>query len=331
MSGFNKILGNEEIIRHLKNAILLNKVSHAYIISGEKGMGKKLVATTFAMALQCENEEEKPCMHCRSCSQILSENHPDVFMVSHEKPGSIGVEEIRTQVNDQIVIKPYNGRYKIYIIDEAEKMTQQAQNSLLKTIEEPPAYAVILLLTANTDMLLPTIASRCVVLNMRNVESSLVKEYIANNTNLPQNELNIIVAFSNGNIGKALRLASSEQFGQLKEATVFLLKHLTQMEIYEIVLAVKNLNELKLDINDAIDLMMTWFRDVLLYKITKNLNDLIYKDEYKHISMQASKASYNGIEMIFSAMEKTKVRLHANVNFDLAMELMFLTIKENIA
>lgn len=330
MSSFNEVLGNEELIKHFKNAIKLNKVSHAYIINGEKGMGKKTIASAFALELQCESNEYRPCMQCRSCSQMSSGNHPDVIMVTHEKPNSIGVEEIRTQVNNSITIRPYSSPYKIYILDEADKMTPQAQNSILKTIEEPPEYAIVILLTTNTEMLLPTILSRCILLNIRPLDGGTVKQYLNNKTKLSEYETNIIVAFSNGNLGKAIRLASSERFMQLKESVIHLLKHLPEMEIYEVVVAVKKLDEFKLEVNDYIDLMMTWFRDVLYYKITKSLEDLIYKDEYRYISTQASKASYNGIETILLAMEKTKTRLNANVNFDLAIELMFLTIKENI-
>jgi len=330
MPDFHDIIGNDVIINHIKNAVQFNKVSHAYIINGEKGMGKKLMATMFCMTLQCENEEEKPCMTCHSCSQMLSGNHPDVIWVSHEKPSSIGVEDIRSQINNQIMIKPYSNPYKIYIIDEAEKMTVQAQNSLLKTIEEPPAYAVIFLLTANTEILLPTILSRCIILNMRPVESDKVKQYIINQTGISEYEANIIATFANGNIGKAMNFAISSDFKKIREEIILLLKHLPEMEVYEIVSAVKNLHEYKLEINDCIDLMMTWYRDVLLYKITKSIDDLIFKDEYKYISRQASKASYSGIETMLLAMDKAKVRLNANVNFDLAIELMFLTIKENI-
>lgn len=141
-------------------------MSHAYIINGEKGSGKKLLAGIFAQTLQCQEKGTEPCMHCQSCLQAQSMNQPDIIRVTHEKPNTISVEDIRGQLNGDIQIKPYSSPYKIYIVDEAEKLSPQAQNALLKTIEEPPAYAVILLLTANTGMLLPTILSRCVVLDL---------------------------------------------------------------------------------------------------------------------------------------------------------------------
>ena len=136
MAGFKDIIGHKQIIEHLENAIKMDKVSHAYIFNGADKSGKKMLAEAFAMALQCENQENKPCMECRSCKQAMDHNQPDIIYVSHEKPNTIGVDDIRLQVNNDIVIKPYSSKYKIYIIDEAEKMNIQAQNALLKTIEE---------------------------------------------------------------------------------------------------------------------------------------------------------------------------------------------------
>ena len=157
MAGFKDIIGHEQIIEHLQNAISMDKVTHAYILNGPDRSGKMMLAEAFAMALQCEKGGSEPCLACHSCKQAESHNQPDIIYVKHEKPNTISVDDIRTQVNNDIVVKPYSSRYKIYIIDEAEKMNQQAQNALLKTIEEPPAYAVLLLLTTNADLFLPTI------------------------------------------------------------------------------------------------------------------------------------------------------------------------------
>ena len=176
MPAFKDIVGHEQIIEHLQNAITMDKVSHAYILNGPDKSGKMMLAEAFAMALQCEKHGTDPCMECDSCKRALSKNHPDIITITHEKPNSIGIEDIRIQLIDDVSIKPYTGPYKIYILNEAEKLTLQAQNALLKTIEEPPAYAVILLLTSNADSLLPTISSRCVTLNLRPVKESDVKE-----------------------------------------------------------------------------------------------------------------------------------------------------------
>ena len=136
MAGFQDIYGQEAMKEHLQNAIRLGKVSHAYIINGERNSGKEFIARIFARTLQCERGGIEPCGECHSCKQAESGNQPDIIRVTHEKPNSIGVEDIRSQVNNDIVIKPYSSPYKIYIINEGEKMTVQAQNALLKTLEE---------------------------------------------------------------------------------------------------------------------------------------------------------------------------------------------------
>ena len=256
-------------------------------------------------------------------------NQPDIIYVSHEKPNTIGVDDIRTQINNDIVIKPYSSRYKVYIVDEAEKMNQQAQNALLKTIEEPPAYAVILLLTTNADSFLPTILSRCITLNLKVVKEDVIKSYLMKTYHIPDYQADVCAAFSQGNVGKAIQLASSEEFGELKASVLQLMKRLEDIDLYEMTAAVKQIAEYKLTVNDYFDLMMIWFRDVLYMKATNDVNGLIFKDEVYDIKKQAAKRSYQGIETIIRALETAKVRISANVNFDLVIELLLLTIKEN--
>ena len=329
MAGFHDILGHEQIIAHLQNAIEEDKVSHAYIFNGPEASGKMMLAEAFAMALQCEGEGKRPCLECRSCRQAADHNQPDIIYVSHEKPNTIGVDDIRTQINNDIDIKPYSSRYKVYIVDEAQKMNQQAQNALLKTIEEPPAYAVILLLTTNADSFLQTILSRCITLNLKAVKEDKIKEYLMKHYQIPDYQADICAAFSQGNVGKAIQLASSEEFGELKASVLQLMKRLEDIDLYEMTGAVKQIAEYKLSVNDYFDLMMIWFRDVLYLKATNDVDGLIFKDEVYDIKKQAAKRSYQGIETILEALEKAKIRLNANVNFDLVIELLLLTIKEN--
>jgi DNA polymerase-3 subunit delta' len=337
MLDFNHIIGHEQIIQHLKNAIRLDKISHAYIIAGEDGSGKNMLAGAFAMALQCQEiqqgkdaktEETDSCGKCKSCLQAATDNQPDIIRVTHEK-ASIGIDDIRIQVNNDIQIKPYNSPYKIYIIDEAEKLTEQAQNALLKTIEEPPKYAVILLLTNNLNALLPTILSRCVTLKLQAVDKDQIKDYLMSKYQVPDYQAELSTVFAGGNVGKAIQYASSESFTEMRKDVLHLLKYIDNMELYEIIDALKRMSENKSQIDDYLDLIILWYRDVLMFKVTKDINQIIYKSEYLDISKQASIRSYEGIEEIIKAIEKAKVRLSANVNFDIAIELMLLTIKEN--
>ena len=330
MSGFQQIIGHEQIINHLKSAMKWNKVSHAYIFNGEKGSGKKMLANAFAQMLQCEGEGEKPCGTCRSCRQAESGNHPDIIRVIHEKPNSIGIEDIREQLAGDIQIKPYQSRYKIYIVPDSEKMTVQAQNALLKTIEEPPSYAVILFLTTNAASFLPTILSRCVVLNMKPVPDTEVRKYLMEHVEIPDYQADVCTAFAQGNIGKAVKIATSENFNEIKTSALYLVKHIPNMDISEITAAVKAVTEFKVDIQDYLDLLAVWYRDVLYFKATNDVNGLIFKEEVKYIREQTNHGSYEGMEQILQGLTKAKERLNANVNFDLTMELLFLTIKENL-
>lgn len=329
LGGFDEIIGHQHVIAHFQNAIKLNKISHGYILNGEEGAGKNLLASEFSKALQCEEKSVNSCGYCKSCKQADTKNHPDIIWITHEKPNSIGVNDLREQLITDIQIKPYSSKYKIYIIDEAEKMTVQAQNALLKTIEEPPEYGVILLLTINADGFLPTILSRCAILNLRAIDNMQIKKYLMEKYEIPDYKANICVSFAQGNIGKAIKLASSERFDEIKEQVVKLLKNISNMEHSALLDYVKEMEIYKQDINEYLDLMLVWYRDVLLFKVTNDINGLVFRGEYSSISKAAISSSYEGLEIIISAIDKAKVRLRANVNFGLTIELLLLTIKEN--
>lgn len=329
MAKFADIIGQEQIKEHFEGALSSGKVSHAYLINGERSSGKEFIANIFAAALQCESNGTDPCGECHSCKQAATGNQPDIIHVTHEKPGVIGVDDIRNQINNDIVIKPYSSNYKIYIMNEAEKMTPQAQNALLKTLEEPPAYAVILLLTTNVDSMLQTILSRCVVLNMKPVADELVKKFLMKEVQVPDYKADICVAFARGNIGKAKLLAASEEFENVKDAAVSLLKNIKDMEVDDLIKNVKSIGEFKLEVTDYLDIMAIWYRDALLFKATNDANHLIFKDEIQYIKRVADQSTYEGIEVILQALEQAKRRISANVNFDLVIELLLLTIQEN--
>lgn len=329
MNGFKDVVGHKDIIEYIQSAVEQDKVSHAYILNGERGSGKKLLAELFATTLQCEKKGKEPCGECHACKQADSGNHPDIIHVTHEKPNSISVDDIRQQVNNDILVKPYSGSHKIYIIAEADMLTEQAQNALLKTIEEPPQYAVIFLLTENADSLLATIRSRCVMLKLKNIKNILIKKYLMEQMGVPDYKADICTAFAQGNVGRAIMLATSEHFNEVKEEAIQLLKYINEMEVSEIIDAVKRSGRYKIQIIDYLDIIMIWYRDILLYKATKDVDGVVFGDQLKYIKERASKSSYEGIEIILESLEKAKARLRANVNFELIMELLFLTIKEN--
>jgi DNA polymerase-3 subunit delta' len=348
MADFADIYDQEQMKEHMQHALKTGKVSHAYIISGENGSGKELVAGVFAKALQCENRSEKEglieaCGECPSCIKALSGNHPDIITITHEKENSIGVDDIRQKLRDDVVIKPYESRYKIYLIPEGEKMTVAAQNALLKTLEEPPSYIIIIILTSNINAFLPTIISRCIVLPMKPVKDDIIKKYLMEKCQVVDYKAELSAAFARGNIGKALDLASNERFERLKNETIDLIARMGNLEIHEMMDRVHLLltpeedkdKSGKKDVDmrqyeDFMDILTFLFRDMLVYKATGSDSHLIFTDKVSYISSVTPKCSYEGINSMIREMETARSRIDSNVNMDLALELMLLGIKEHL-
>lgn len=330
MAGYEDIVGHLQIKEQLQNAITADMVSHAYILNGPKDSGKMMLAEAFAMALQCEEGNPCGCMECRSCKQAMNHNQPDIIYVQHEKPNFISIKEIREQLVGDMEIKPYSSKYKIYIVDEAEKMRVEAQNALLKTIEEPPHYGVILLLTSNAEMLLSTIRSRCVQINIKTVADDLIRKHLMQKYQYPDYQANIAVAFAQGNVGKAISLSGSEEFAEEKSSVISIVKKLRNCAISDIPERVKGLVPYKEtgQMDEYLDLMQIWYRDVLFYKSTGQIKGLIYQEEISEIKKQAESVSYLGIQKAFDAIDTARIRLAANGSFELTLEIMLLKIKE---
>ena len=189
-----------------------------------------------------------------SCHQAESGNQPDIIWVNREK-ASLGIDEIRAKLCNTMDIRPFSSPYKVYIVPEAEKMTEAAQNALLKTIEEPPEYGVVILLTSNISELLPTIQSRCLTLEFRPLSTATEGEF-----------------------------ARSEDFIERKDKILSLLHNVGQMDLSEMLALIKDLGTRKDEVRDYIDLMSLWYRDVLLFKATKNLTVLLLWKDRRNIT-----------------------------------------------
>lgn len=321
------VIGQEQMTQNLENALKYKKISHAYLFQGERLSGKRMIADIFARALQCEADGNRPCNQCRSCKQALSVNHPDIIYVEHDKPNVISVDNIRTQINGDIAIKPYSSAYKIYIVDEAEKMNTQAQNALLKTLEEPPEYAVIMLLAMRAEAMLPTILSRCVTLNTKPVPDDKIKHFLMSKIQIPDYRASICASFARGNVGRAIQLASNEEFDTMKAEVLGNLKSVFEMEVYQMAAAAKRITEEKFEVEDYLDLCFIWYRDILLYKACKDRKHLVFLEEIHDIERIGEKYSYEAIEKVIGAIEQARSRIKSNVNFDLTMELLFMAMK----
>lgn len=324
---FSDVIGQEKIVAHMKSAIIEKKLSHAYIISGEKGSGKKLISGIFASAIQCEKGFGNPCCECQSCKQAANGNNPDIHRITHEKPGVISVDEIRVQLNADITIKPYSRPHKVYIIDEAEKMNEQAQNAMLKTIEEPPEYAIIILLVTNEKILLPTILSRCVLLNMRAVDNGRIKKMLTDKYGISEYMADVAATFSDGVPGKAIEFAGSEQFVEMKNEVIGTLKRLSGMDAGKLYSTVKDWGD-KQELRERLQLMTMWYRDVLVVKSLDNNRSILFKDDEYTIHELAAQLEYKEIVRKLDAIETLREQVRANVNVETALMLLFLTLRD---
>lgn len=328
MQSFADIIGQAPIKEHLNKSLQTGKISHAYIFYGEKGSGKKALADLFARALQCEGKELRPCNQCISCKQAINHNQPDIIYVQHEKPTLISVDEIRQQINNDIAIKPYSSERKIYIMDEAEKMNPAAQNALLKTLEEPPAYATILLLTTNLEALLPTIRSRCVTLTLKPVLDVEIQKYLMREVQVPDYKAGICAAFARGNVGRARELAVSQEFEELKEETLQLLQNIADKSISDLAAFAKAKADKSANTEGFLELLQMWYRDVLMYKATSSSQRLIFSADVSGIKRMALKCTYEGLNRVLDAIEEARTRLTSNVNPELTLEWLLLVAQE---
>lgn len=328
-TGFESIIGHEDTIEKLKAAAATGRLSHAYCIAGEPGVGKNYLARRFAMAIQCEKHTGDACMECPSCKKAMSGNHPDIIYIRHEKPGSIGVDEIREQLVNDIEVKPYESEHKVYIIPEAQLLTPQAQNAMLKTLEEPPAYGCIMLVTDNKELLLPTISSRCSMINVETISEDQTFRYLKDVLLIPEGEARLQAAFSQGNIGRARKLASAGDFMEKLQESLRYLKRSKELDSAARIELDKKIALDKQGIYDYLDIFEMWFRDVLYYKASRDADRIVFKDEVKALEERAQVSSYEGIQTIIDSIHSARARLRANVTPELVLELLFLTIWEN--
>lgn len=328
MDSFEDIIGQDEITDYFKRTISRDKVSHALILNGEKHTGKDYIARIYAATLQCEEKGLKPCGKCRSCRMSESGNHPDIITVTHENENSIGVKDIREQLNDDIVIKPYYSARKIYIIPEASIMTEEAQNALLKTLEEPPVYASIILLVNNRERMLPTILSRCVTLNIRPVGSEKIREYLKKRKSITGREADVAVAFARGSIGRAEILASSEEYAAVLRDVTDVLSHIKNISISEELDFIKKISDNKETAFDYLDIMEVWYRDILVYKSTEKSDLLMFVNDRSQIVRAARGTGYVDISKVLDAIEVAREKIDANVSVSVCFELLLDTMKE---
>lgn len=219
MYGFDDIVGQGFIINELKKSLSAGAIYHAYIFAGPEGIGKSALASAFAQGVLCKAKTDRPCGVCDACRRFLTGVHPD-YKVIESKKSSIGIDAVREVIED-ININPYMSDYKVYIIKNGENMTVQAQNALLKTLEDPPGYAVIIILASNIEKLLPTVVSRCLVYELKPVSTGKIEDFLLKKyNNISHEQAHEAAMLSEGIIGKALDVFNDDSLKSLSQGAI---------------------------------------------------------------------------------------------------------------
>lgn len=310
----NDVIGHKTNIELLKNSLSSGRVANAYLFAGPPDVGKEFVAVNFAKALNCldRREDFDACDTCISCKKINDRNHPDVRKVSPDGAW-IKIDQIR-ELQKQISYKPMEGRRKVYIILDSERMRRETANAFLKTLEEPPSESTLILVTTNMSALLPTIRSRCQILKFSNVPRTILREELTKRFIINEAEAKSIVMLSGGKIGKAFELAQEHDFSTELEIPVVLQKpdRLQAFKIAE-----------KLSQNpDDLDTLLTWYRDLLLIKQNCRGEMLTHSDKLNELSQIAKNCTRLQIHSAIETIMKTKQMIQRNINSMLAMEVM---------
>lgn len=325
MYTFEEIRGNTPLVEQLRRSAASGRSSHAYLFLGGAGAGKRLIANTFAKALQCEGEK-RPCDSCKSCHAFNHGNHPDVIYFQPLKNGkTYTIEDVREQLLETVDLKPFQYEKKIYIIEKADTLNIQSQNALLKTLEEPPAHAVFLLLAERAEAFLPTILSRVVVMKIRPLSAETIADYLMQAGHLAE-ESHILSAYAQGRIGQALELVEDEGFREMRQDILGKLEALPSMSEGDAYLLAKDLEGYKNDLR-FLDIMELWYRDLLTAKSLREEGYLIQRDK-KDAIFRAAKEPASLLAKKAAAVRTARMRLAQNANFRLTMEVMLMDLKE---
>ena len=293
---FENIIGNTEVKTYLENTIKQNNILHSYLFLGTEGIGKLLVAKAFAKKALCLNDGEISCK-CKSCLCFDGQNHPDFFVINEEGE-TIKIEQIR-EITDKVLEKPIASKRKVYIINDCDKMTPEAQNCILKTLEEPPEFVVIILISSNENLILNTIKSRCMSIKFNDIPIDLLEEYAKTHLEYDVVTENMLKSFG-GSIGKAIKLKNNqEKYLQIEN----IISSMSTKDIVDIMLEAKVLYD-KENVSDILDYVI-----VCLYSNAKQHKRYIYCIEY---------------------VNKCLERLRSNSNFDMSIDTMLFEIWEEL-
>ncbi|HNZ82920.1 MAG TPA: DNA polymerase III subunit delta' [Sedimentibacter sp.] len=318
---YSQTAGQEKIKTSLIKSINNKQVSHCYLFEGPEGMGKYKLALVFAQSLLCLNFSMEPCNECKSCIKVNSYNHPDLHIIN-EDGKSIKREDVDELVNS-IYKRPYEAKRKVYIIKDAHLMTPQAANTFLKTLEEPPGDTVMILLTVNSNLLLPTLVSRCQEVKFRNVSKKTIKSYLKG---YDTDSVDLAASYSKGILNKAVDIIEGKDDILKKRQEIIKVFDRIINSDSEIIYELENYFEVEKDnIDLIIEIMIMWIRDVIF--VNGNMEDLVINKDYMPLLRNHGKNMKRDSDIV-EFLQNTSDNIKSNVNYKLAVDNMLLKIQE---
>ena len=323
---FNSVIGQEEAVEILQDEIEKDRISHAYLFSAKKGSGKSKLAFEFAKASFCEESQLDSCGSCINCRKMDHQNHPDFKIISVlEGKSAISIDQIR-ELKKEIAYKPYDSDHKIYIIEAAEKMTKEAANSLLKTLEEPPSFATIILLVEDSGRLLPTLVSRCQQIKLRNVSKKKIKELLLAE-GLENKEAEILSSTAAGSPGKALEILEIDNYFAERQKIYDFLKDINSKNTIEIFKITEKLTSLLKADFPCFDLLSDWYRDIMMIK-QDYLDAVINKDYFEELKELAAEMNLQTIVRNLELIAQSEEYIDRNIKEELSLEVLFFKLRQ---
>jgi len=320
------IVGHEWAVRSLKQAVVSESISHAYLLTGPPGGGKTTLARTLAAALLCQAEAEKrPCDDCRACRLIASGNHPDLHIIESEHIGaSLKIAQVR-ELQHQLALTPVESVWRIAILRRFEEATTSAANALLKTLEEPPSYVVLAILADDADLLLPTIVSRCQQIPLRPLSVALVQQALAEQWGAEPKKAELLAHLSGGRLGWAVRTLGDEKALQRRERRLDALDQLVGAPIVERFRYAETLARDPVATQETLDLWIGWWRDVLLVAADADAS-LTNVDRLNGLRDHARRFGWAQSSAVVEALRSAAKKLKQNANPRLTLEVLMLDL-----
>jgi DNA polymerase-3 subunit delta' len=322
-------LGHDQILNLLRQTVAEARPAHAYLFSGPDGVGKKLMAVRFSEMLNCPRLQEDSSASCPVCRRISEEKHPD-FIIEKPLRGMIRIDRVRF-IQGFFQFAPVEGFFRVAVIDDAHTMNRAAQNALLKTLEEPPAGRVLILVTSKPFLLLPTVRSRCRRIRFGPIRNDVMLE-ILNQKRLKQENVPLVGAICRGSVGRALQIGASH-FLDLRHQVIELLADSQSIGIrgnLELSTEISKDRDVALD---AIEIALSWVRDLLVVKKGPSGSAIINSDLLDRIVCAAEHLSTEQLFSIYDELLKSSELIEAeiNVNRNLLLDVLLLRIRRILA